>query len=760
MYMNRKCSVRRILLLQTPAITVCFLLFATTCARAHDFLVTAPPSDLKLDPFYQKYISANGYPIVSSAKVDDYALKEAAFLVNLMLASRPDVRDAMIKSGSRLIVMSHNEFTTDVPEHSQMRPRDFWDARARGLGGSRTDPVCSCGEENLLAFAGDPYSTENILIHEFAHNIHLRGMVNVDPTFDDRLKQTWQAAMDAGLWDKKYASTNHAEYFAEGVQSWFNNNRQPDHDHNHVDTRRELREYDPGLAEICEEVFGETELVYTKPTTRLTDHLAGYDPATAPKFAWPERLQKVKEEIRAKARSRKSMKDRDKKDKAAEAYESVRPNVIVIMADDLGWMDLHCQGNKQLDTPHLDRLASQGMRFTDAYAAAPVCSPTRAAMMTGQSPARVGLTNHAPGHADRFRPENAEVAEADWIRHLTLDHVTIAERLKQAGYATGFVGKWHLSHRSGSDAEGPFEPRLRPEHQGYDVNVGGCSRGGPPSYFEPYRIPNIAPRREGEYLANRLADESIAFVEANSDRTFFLTWWNYSVHYPMAAPEDLIKKYRNRPGVDRPVYAAMIEAMDAAIGKLLAALDDAGLSDNTLLIFKSDNGSLYSNTPLRANKGFLYEGGIRVPWIVRWPGVVKEGTVCDTPVISMDTFPTILEATGLTADPDTPLDGESLMPLLKQTGELERRAIYFHYPNYAFHKQNRLGSAIRQGDYKLITRYDDESIELYNLADDIGEQQNLAESAPSIALTMKKKLDAWLTASGAKMPERIPQTHD
>ena len=734
------------------------LLAATPSVDVQSFQITPPPSKMGLDPFYKKYVSASGYPIVSSAGVDDYALKEAAFLVNLMLANRPDVREAMIKSGSRLIIMAHDEFTTDVPEHSQMRPKDFWDARARGLGGSRTDPVCSCGEENLLAFEGDPYSTENILIHEFAHNIHLRGMVNVDPTFDDRLKQTWQAAMDAGLWDKKYASTNHAEYFAEGVQSWFDNNRQPDHDHNHVDTRKELREYDPGLAKICEEVFGETNLVYTKPTTRLTGHLSGYNPATAPKFAWPERLQNVKEEIRAKARSRKSMKDRDKKDKAAEAYESVKPNVIVIMADDLGWMDLHCQGNTLLDTPHLDGLASQGMRFTNGYAAAPVCSPTRAAMMTGQSPARVGLTNHAPGHADRFCPENSKVAEADWIRHLTLDHVTIAEHLKQAGYATGFVGKWHLSHRPGSDTNGPFEPRLRPEHQGYDLNIGGCSRGGPPSYFEPYRIPNIPSRRKGEYLANRLADESIAFVEANSDRTFFLTWWNYSVHYPMEAPEDLIRKYENRPGVDRPVYAAMIEAMDAAIGKLLSALDENGLSENTLLIFKSDNGSLYSNAPLRANKGFLYEGGIRVPWIVRWPGVVKAGSECDTPVISMDTFPTILEATGLKPDSNTPMDAESLLPLLKQTGTLKRKAIYFHYPNYAFHKRNRLGSAIREGDYKLITRYDDDSLELYNLVSDIGEERNLAETQPKTALAMKNRLDAWLTTAGARMPKRIQET--
>lgn len=276
-------------------------------SASHDvtFEVTAPPTDLKLAPFYQKYVSADGYPIVSSGKVNDYALKEAAFLVNMMLAKRPNVRKAMIAGGSRLVVMAHDEFTTDVPEHSHMTPKNFWDARARGLGGSRKDPVCSCGEENLLALDGDPYHAENILIHEFAHNIHLRGMVVVDPTFDERLKASYKRAMKAGLWETKYASTNHAEYFAEGVQSWFNNNRPPDHDHNHVDTRKELREYDPGLAELCEEVFGDTDLVYTKPVTRMKGHLAGYDPKTAPSFVWPARLDKSRKDIKAKASARK-----------------------------------------------------------------------------------------------------------------------------------------------------------------------------------------------------------------------------------------------------------------------------------------------------------------------------------------------------------------------------------------------------------------------------------------------------------------------
>lgn len=272
--------------------------------------ITAPPKELGVDPFYEKYISANGYPIVSSGKVNDYALQEAAYLVNLMLANRPDVRKAMIESGSRLIIMGYQEYTTDMPDHAHMKPKNFWDVRARGLGGSRTDPVCSCGEENLLAFEGDPYHQESILIHEFAHNIHLHGLVNVDPTFDDRLKAAYDAAMKAGLWDTKYASVNHAEYFAEGVQSWFDNNRKPDHDHNHVDTRKELKEYDPGLAALCEEVFGETELVYTKPTTRLTGHMAGYDPQKAPKFEWPEHLLEAQAEIREKARNRKSIKEK------------------------------------------------------------------------------------------------------------------------------------------------------------------------------------------------------------------------------------------------------------------------------------------------------------------------------------------------------------------------------------------------------------------------------------------------------------------
>jgi len=280
---------------------VAFVAHAAFGTTPEKLTVGPPPPELKLDAFYAKHVSANGYPVVASAKVRDHALLEAAYLINMMLAKRPDVRDAMIKSGSRLIVMAHDEYTTDVPEHAHLRPKRFWDRRARGLGGSRTDPVCSCGEENLLAFEGDPYHQESILIHEFAHNIHLRGMVNVDETFDARVKKAYDDALAAGLWKGKYASTNHHEYFAEGVQSWFDNNRKPDHDHNHVDTRVELKRYDPALAALCEEVFGDTELKYTKPGTRLRDHLADYDPETAPKFKWPEHLKKLGEQIKKDA---------------------------------------------------------------------------------------------------------------------------------------------------------------------------------------------------------------------------------------------------------------------------------------------------------------------------------------------------------------------------------------------------------------------------------------------------------------------------
>lgn len=265
--------------------------------------------------FYTQRVEVGGFPIVASARVNPYALKEAAHLVGLMIAKRPDILAALVTSGARMNLLAWNEFTTDHPEFKRfaenpapgfpdLSGQDYWDARARGTGGSETDPCCTAAEENLLSYPGDPYATECILIHEFAHLIHLRGMNNIDPTFDRRLRQAYDDAMTKGLWQGKYASVNHHEYFAEGVQSWFDDNRRNDHDHNHVHLRSQLIEYDPGLAAMCREVFGDTTLTYTKPTTRLTGHLAGYAPAEAPTFAWPERLTEAKRLIREQAEAR------------------------------------------------------------------------------------------------------------------------------------------------------------------------------------------------------------------------------------------------------------------------------------------------------------------------------------------------------------------------------------------------------------------------------------------------------------------------
>ena len=439
------------------------------------------------------------------------------------------------------------------------------------------------------------------------------------------------------------------------------------------------------------------------------------------------------------------------------------PNVVLIMADDLGWKDLHCYGNEKLDTPTIDRLAKQGLLFTDAYSAAAVCTPTRAALMTGESPARLNITNHAGGHPPNFQKPGTNLKTPIWLRYLPLERVTLAEQLQQAGYATGFVGKWHLSNSQrfpASKTKPPTEPELRAEHQGFDINIGGCRFGGPPSYFSPYKIPNLIGKTDGEYLPDRCADECIDFIKSAkaNDRPFFLCWWNYSVHYPFQAPKDLIAKYEKRkgPGIENPTYAAMIEGMDTSIGTLLKAIDEQGLEKDTLVIFTSDNGPFAANVkPLRAEKGYLYEGGIRVPMIVRWPGRVKPATQTATPVITMDIHATILEAAKLTADPSNVPDGVSLLPMLKGESELKRESIYFHYPNYAFHKGNRLASAIRSGDHKLLKFYDDDSVELYNLKDDISESQDLADKMPEKAKQLRSDLEAWLKTTNASQPQRV-----
>lgn len=430
-----------------------------------------------------------------------------------------------------------------------------------------------------------------------------------------------------------------------------------------------------------------------------------------------------------------------------------KPNVLFILIDDMGWMDLGCQGNKNLRTPNIDNLAKGGMRFTDAYAPAPVCSPTRAAIITGQSPARLQITNHLP-HQDRFTPKDSKLLPAKMLNHLSLESETLAERLKKdAHYATAFIGKWHLY--TGRDK------KYNPLNQGFDINIGGCSYGGPPTFFDPYRIDFLPDRKEGEYLPNRLADEAIAFIsEQNSkDKPFFVALWNYTVHWPMEAPDKLVEKYKNLPvkGYRDYRYAAMIEAMDIAIGKVLKSLDDLNITEETLVIFTSDNGpfgGVGDASPLRADKGHLYEGGIRVPLIVRWPGKVEAGAVEETPVILTDLHPTILSATGLDLNSTIPNDGHNLLPLLKGKEKLKNRAVYWHYPNFAFHRDNRLGSAIREGDHKLIHFYDTDSVELYNLKNDIGEKNDLSGKMPQLASRLKNKLKVWLQDSGAVMPTK------
>ena len=430
-----------------------------------------------------------------------------------------------------------------------------------------------------------------------------------------------------------------------------------------------------------------------------------------------------------------------------------KPNVLFILIDDMGWMDLGCQGNKNLHTPNIDNLAKEGMRFTDAYAPAPVCSPTRAAIITGQSPARLQITNHLP-HQDRFTPKGSKLLPAKMLNHLSLESETLAERLKKdAHYATAFIGKWHLY--TGRDK------KYNPLNQGFDINIGGCSYGGPPTLFDPYRIDFLPDRKEGEYLPYRLADEAIAFIseQTSKDKPFFVALWNYTVHWPMEAPDKLVEKYKKLPvkGYRDHRYAAMIEAMDIAIGKVLKSLDDLNIAEETLVIFTSDNGpfgGVGDASPLRADKGHLYEGGIRVPLIVRWPGKVEAGVVEKTPVILTDFHPTILSATGLDLNSTIPNDGDNLIPLLEGKKEFKNRALYWHYPNFAFHRDNRLGSAIREGDHKLLHFYDTDSIELYDLKKDIGEKNDLSDEMPQLAQRLKGKLSSWLKASGALMPTK------
>ena len=436
---------------------------------------------------------------------------------------------------------------------------------------------------------------------------------------------------------------------------------------------------------------------------------------------------------------------------ALECAAAAKPNILFILIDDMGWMDLGCQGNPHLKTPNIDRFATEGVRFTDAYAPAPVCSPTRAALMTGHSPARLHLTNHLP-HQDRFTPPESKLLPAEMRDHLPLEYTTIAERLRdEAGYATAFIGKWHLYKGR--------EEKFAAQFQGFDINIGGCSYGGPPTFFDPYRIPFLSDRKQGEYLPDRLADETISFMRKHVEakKPFYVALWNYTVHWPMEAPAEFVAKWADKPklGYNHKVYPAMLETMDLAIARVLGELERLKIEEETFVVFTSDNGpfgGVGDARPLRGDKGHLYEGGIRVPLIVRWPGKVAAGQVREDPVILTDFYPTLLEVAGLKTRKDYPGDGESLLPVLTGEGDLERDALFWHYPNFAFHRDNRLGSAVRMGDYKLIEFFEGNEVELYNLREDLGEKKNLAGGEAGRVQEMRKRLSRWREKSGARMP--------
>lgn len=427
-----------------------------------------------------------------------------------------------------------------------------------------------------------------------------------------------------------------------------------------------------------------------------------------------------------------------------------KPNIVFILADDLGWAELGCYGNSFNETPNLDKLAKQGMRFTDAYAAAPVCSPYRAALMTGQYPARVGIT-------DYLRPNDKN--------HLSTQYVTIAEALKNAGYATGIIGKWHLTGYANHAAD-EFPPALH----GFDETIVSENRGiGGGSYFHPYHFNReIQKRLPGkEYLVDRCNLEAVEFIERHKDEPFFLYLSHYAVHTRLNGKPEFVAEFEKKPGAGKgfkaqrnnPHLAAQLKSIDEGVGMIIRKLDELGLSDETILVFTGDNGGedrVTSNAPLRAGKSTLYEGGIRVPLIVSCPNVVPAGTICKTPTSNIDFYPTLCQLAGIMPDSQHHCDGVSILPLLKNPNyQLKRQAHYWHYPLDKPHfLGGRSSGAVRKGDWKLIEYFDTRQKELYNLADDIGEKNNLASTNPEKVAELQGLLKAWRKEVGAKIPDR------
>ncbi|GAB5406098.1 MAG: sulfatase [Aureliella sp.] len=457
----------------------------------------------------------------------------------------------------------------------------------------------------------------------------------------------------------------------------------------------------------------------------------------------------------------------------ANAIQAAPPNIVFILVDDLGWRDVGVNNPDTFyETPNIDRLATSGTNFTNGYAANPVCSPTRYSIMTGRYPSRVDATNYFSGRRPgRFKP-------APLNDRMALSEVTLAEAFKENGYRTMFAGKWHL---------GPTE-EFWPTKQGFDFNFGGFSRGGPyggKKYFSPYGNPRLDDGPDGEHLPARLAKETAGFIRDSGKKPFFAYLAFYSVHTPLIGRPDLVKKYQQkakRLGLDtkeafgteeqvfpnqkgdrklrivqnHAVYAAMVEAMDQAVGHVLDALDETGHADDTIVCLTSDNGGLStsegwptSNLPLRGGKGWVYEGGIREAFIVRAPTVDNQPKQCDEPVASIDFFPTLLDLAGLPAREDLTIDGTSMKPLLSGESSLSRDALFWHYPHYS-NQGGFPGGAVRMGKWKLVERYEDGRVHLYDLEADIGEQNDLAEQHPDRVATMRERLHQWYKTVDAK----------
>jgi arylsulfatase A-like enzyme len=427
------------------------------------------------------------------------------------------------------------------------------------------------------------------------------------------------------------------------------------------------------------------------------------------------------------------------------------PNVVLFLVDDLGWGDLGCYGDDFHETPHIDELAASGVRFTDAYATAAVCSPSRASVMTGKYPARLHVTDWIPG----VRYPRARLTVPDFAQELALEEETLAERLRAAGYATLHVGKWHL----GDEGYWPLE-------QGFDVNVGGHSKGAPGSYFHPYAkktpktdwtVRNLPPGgRDGDHLTERLTDEALKLIDAHADGPFFLFLSYYTVHTPIEGVPEKVAAFRSRKE-ERPewaqrnaAYAAMVQSLDDSVGRILARLDALELTDDTLVLLTSDNGGVIGigdNGGLREGKGFLYEGGIREPLLVRWPGVVEPGSECAVPVTGTDLFATVSSAAGAGSGA---VDGVDLVPLLRgDVQALEREALYWHYPHY--HTPQRPPcSAVRAGSWKLLEWHETGALELYDLARDPGETTDLASAERERTRALHERLRVWRAQVGAQ----------